>query len=113
MGNKPEKEKHRFVVFGAQDKGDKSVLAYKDKRSGMYAIKILQNTPDCNYTHGDLVSSDYARVINETDGEYITMFFAHKNGAKSIDALIRQLQLEKDSEYSMASPLRLGEKCTN
>lgn len=38
MGNRPEKEKRRFAVFGAQDTGDKSVLAYKDARSGIFAV---------------------------------------------------------------------------
>lgn len=116
MGNKPLNERHHFVVFGAKDTGDKSLLAYKDKKTGTYAIKILQNTADCRYAHGEAASTDFASIVNETDGEYITLYFADKNGVKSIDTFMRQLEtvkgwMEQDAEahYSTIPPLQEGE----
>lgn len=96
------RNKEHWIVFGAQDKGDKSLLAYKDKKAGMYAVKILQNSSDCDYEIGEKADTGFAAIKNEIEGEYTTLLFSGKNGAKSIDTFIEILEtvkswMEKDA----------------
>lgn len=80
-------QKH-WIVFGAKDKGDKSLIAYYDKRASMYAVKVLQQHDDCLHDFGRVGDTDYSTLQREIEGEYITLYFSPKNGVKSIDSFI-------------------------
>lgn len=87
-------DKKHWIVFGARDKGDKSLLAYYDKRASMFAVKILQQYDDCQHDFGR-ISADCGSLISEIEGEYTTLYFAKKNGIKSIDSFIDILEQVK------------------
>lgn len=110
MGNKPLSERKHWIVFGAQDVGDKSLLAYKDNRSGMYAVKILQNADNCGYEFGAKANITPEALESEIGGEYTTLFFTGNNGIKSLDVFIETLQklrnlIARDAEEAVLSRL--------
>lgn len=88
-------DKRSWIVFGARDKGDKSLLAYYDTKASMFAIKILQQYDDCQREFGVNANVDYGTLYNEIEGEYTTLYFAKKNGIKSIDSFIDILEQVK------------------
>ena len=91
MGRKPNAINKNWIVFGAQDTGGKSLLAYRNK-SGMYAIKILQNEDSCKCGFVEKANTEDNVIQEEIEGEYTTLCFAAKNGIKSIDVFIDMLQ---------------------
>lgn len=110
MGNIPMSERKHWIVFGAQDVADKSLLAYKDNRSGMYAVKVLQNTDGCGYEFGAKADIDPEALESEISGEYTTLFFTGKNGIRSLDVFIETLQLlrnriVKDAEATILTSI--------
>lgn len=83
------------IVFGATDKPDKTIIAYKDK-NGMYALKICELVAGNSYQFGEEASCKPQALAEDVTGEYTTLYFAEKNGLKSIDAMIAMLQRIKE-----------------
>ena len=73
-----------YVVLGAWPKADKGALAYYDRDAGMYAVKILQ-------LREDMVSETGGFDLDNVEGEYVTIFFAHQRGRDSLRMLIEAL----------------------
>lgn len=73
-----------YVVFGTQDTSDKAALGYRDGITGMWAVKFLQLSDRANY--------DAEVDFDNIEGEYFTLYFAHKNGFKSLCNLIDVLE---------------------
>lgn len=74
------RKNEHYVVFGEAPRADKGVLAYKDPKTGMYCVKILQLTSEIDTVAGF--------GLDEIEGEYITMYFAQQRGRLSLDMLI-------------------------
>ena len=88
-----------YIVLGAAPKADKGALAYFDEKAGMFAVKILQLDETKEKDDGKDGFS-----IEDVDGEYTTIYFAHQRGRDSLRMLIEvltDLQTMMDRKYGI------------
>lgn len=69
-----------YVVLGSYPKADKGALGYKDPKTGMYCVKILQLNEQKEPARGGF-------DIEDVEGEYVTIYFAHQRGRDSLRML--------------------------
>ena len=89
--------KKHWIVFGAWDDPDKSLVAYKDKKAGMWAVKVMHLGDEGDQGRGKLTRPPIDRLLSDEAREYTTIYFANKHGKESIDAWINILEYVKEN----------------
>lgn len=87
-----QSRKH-WIVFGAGDKPNKSLIAYPSKLTSGYALKICELSTDCDYEYGHTDNPTVEQLLEENSGEYTTLYFGKK---ESVEAFIKILEYIKE-----------------
>lgn len=88
------RDRRHWIVFGAGDKPNKSLIAYPSKMvGGCYAVKICELSTDCDYDYGFMDKPTTEKLLEEISGEYTTLYFTKK---ESVDAFIKLLEHVKE-----------------